>query len=129
MRSKKKIDQELVLYFPALFDDVRTREYFDTLKRLTLTTLERITDGDSDELKERAERLRESLILYVKPKVFTGHDGVEVRHDKDFETMCLLITKDTGRDAKAMSVLEYYNAYEYISRQAKEARKRQNKDR
>lgn len=126
---KKKIDQELTLYFPALFDDVRTREYYDQLKRLTLTMLERITEGDSDELKERAERLRESLILYVKPKVFTGHDGVEVKHDKDFETMCLMITKQTGRDAKLMSVLEYYNAYEYIVRQQKEANKRQNKAR
>ena len=122
---KKKIDQELTLFFPALFDDVRTREYYDVLKRLTVTQLEQIADGDSDERKRRAEELRERLILYVKPKVFTGHDGVEVKHDKDFETMCLVITKETGRDAKRMTVLEYYNAYEYIKNQ----QKRQNKAR
>ena len=124
---KKKIDSDLTLYFPSMFDDVRTREYYDTLKRLTVTLLEQITDGDTEERKERAEKLRESLILFVNPKVFTGHDGVEVRHDKDFETMCLMITKETGRDAKRMTVLEYYNAYEYISKKAKNERKRQNK--
>lgn len=124
--AKKKIDSDLSLYFPALFDDVTTREYYDIVKRLTLTNLTRIADGDSDERKEAAEQLREKLVLFQKPKVFTGHDGLEVRHDKEFETMCLAITKETGREAKKMTVLEYYNAYEYLREQS---RKAQNKAR
>ena len=122
--AKKKIDQDLSLYFPSLFDDVTTREYYDIVKRLTLTNLTRIADGDSDERKEAAEQLRERLILFQKPKVFTGSEGIEVRHDKEFETMCLAITKETGRDAKRMTVLEYYNAYEYLR---EKTRKTQNK--
>lgn len=120
---KKKIDDELGLYFPSLFDDVTTREYFDILKRLTVAMLARMTDGE-DGSKE--EELRDRLVLFQKPKVFTGHDGLEVRHDKDFETMCLAITKETGRDAKTMTVLEYYNAYEYLR---EKSRKTQNKAR
>lgn len=85
--------------------------------------LARMTD---DEDGSREEELRERLVLFQKPKVFTGHDGLEVRHDKDFETMCLAITKETGRDAKMMTVLEYYNAYEYLREQS---RKAQNKAR
>ena len=126
LRSKKKIDDELGLYFPRLFDDVMTREYYDILKRLTVTMLARMADGDSEERKKEAEEFRERLVLFQKPKVFTGHDGLEVRHDKDFETMCLMITKETGRDAKTMTVLEYYNAYEYLK---EKARKAQNKGR
>lgn len=124
--AKKKIDEELALYFPSLFDDVTTREYYDILKRLTVTNLTRIAEGDSDERRQKAEELRERLVLFQKPKVFTGHDGLEVRHDKEFETMCLAITKETGRDAKGMTVLEYYNAYEYLQ---EKARKTQNKAR
>lgn len=124
--AKKKIDEELALYFPSLFDDVTTREYYDILKRLTVTNLSRIAEGDSDERRQKAEELRERLVLFQKPKVFTGHDGLEVRHDKEFETMCLAITKETGRDAKGMTVLEYYNAYEYLQ---EKARKAQNKAR
>ena len=123
---KKKIDEELGLYFPSLFDDVRTREFYDIMKRLTLNRLLQITDGATDERKQMAEAMREQLVLYSKPKVFTGKDGVEVRHDKEFETMCLLITKETGRDAKQMTVLEYYNAYEYLK---EKSRKTQNKAR
>lgn len=120
---KKKIDDELGLYFPSLFDDVTTREYFDILKRLTVAMLARITDGED---VSREDELRDKLVLFQKPKVFTGHDGLEVRHDKDFETMCLAITKETGRDAKTMTVLEYYNAYEYLR---EKSRKTQNKAR
>lgn len=120
---KKKIDDELGLYFPSLFDDVTTREYYDILKRLTVAMLARMTD---DEDGSREEELRDRLVLFQKPKVFTGHEGLEVRHDKDFETMCLAITKETGRDAKTMTVLEYYNAYEYLR---EKSRKTQNKAR
>lgn len=121
---KKKIDDELGLYFPSLFDDVTTREYYDILKRLTVAMLARMTDDEDGSREE--EELRERLVLFQRPKVFTGHEGLEVRHDKDFETMCLAITKETGRDAKTMTVLEYYNAYEYLR---EKSRKTQNKAR
>lgn len=124
--AKKKIDEELALYFPALFNDVKTREFFDLLKRHTVTNLMRIIEDDSEEKKKEAEKIRERLVLFNRPKVFTGNDGVEVRHDKEFETMCLLITKETGRDAKVMTTLEFYNAYEYLR---ENNRKRQNKAR
>ena len=121
IQSKKKIDSDLALYFPRLFDDVRTREYYDIMKRLTVSVLQGVAKGDTEQRKEQAEQLRERLVTFSKPRVFTGSDGIEVRHDKEFETMCLAITKETGRDAKAMTVLEYYNAYEYLQEKARRA--------
>ena len=103
---------------------MRTREYYDTLKRLTVVSLEKITDGDTEERQKMLRDLKERLVLFIKPKVFTGNDGVEVRHDKDFETMCLMLTKETGRDAKQMTVLEYYNAYEWLVKKSKNERKK-----
>lgn len=122
---KKKIDSELVLYFPSLFDDVTVREYYDVLKRLTVARLENVEKHD-EALQAEIDKLNDKLVLFHKPKVFTGHDGLEVRHDKEFESMCLAITKETGTDAKRMTVLEYYNAYEYLR---EKARKTQNKGR
>lgn len=122
---KKKIDDELVLYFPTLFDDVTVREYYDILKQLTVMRLNGIEQHD-EALQAEADKLRDKLVLFQKPKVFTGHDGLEVRHDKEFESMCLAITKETGTEAKRMTVLEYYNAYEYLR---EKARKTQNKGR
>ena len=124
--AKKKIDDELGLYFPNLFSDTTTKEYYDILKRLTVTNLERVAEGDTEERQKAASELRDKLLLFQKPKVFTGHEGLEVRHDKEFEQMCLIITKETGVEAKGMRVLEYYTAYEYLR---DKARKTQNKAR
>ena len=123
--AKKKIDDALVLYFPSLFDDVTVREYYDIMKRLTMVTL-KMVEGETEELKAERERLRERLVLYHKPKTYTGHDGLEVKHDKEYEAMCISITKETGKDAKLMTVQEFYAAYEYIQ---EKLRKAQNKAR
>lgn len=123
---KKKIDEQLLLYFPRQFNDVSVKEYYDLLKRHALASLKTISEDGGKEAKEEVKQIEEKLILFNKPKVYTGHDGVEVQHDKSFETMSLAITKETGRDAKDMSVLEYYNAYEYLEEMA---RKTQNKAR
>ena len=118
---KKKIDEELALYFPTLFDDVRTREYYDEVKRLTTMLLLQLSDGFDNERKSVIDGIKEHLLLFTKPKVFSGRDGLEVVHDKEFATMCLLITKETGTEAKQMNVLEYYNAYDYIRQKARKA--------
>lgn len=110
------------MYFPTLFDDVKTREYYDEVKRLTANLLAQIID-DTDR-KSVIDGIREHLLLFTKPKRFSGKDGLEVVHDKEFATMCLLITKETGTEAKRMNVLEYYNAYDYIRQKA---RRTQNK--
>lgn len=131
--AKKKIDDELGLYFPKLFDDVRSREFYDLLKRLTMTNLEQVIKGEDEARQQQADKIQDDLMLFYKPKTFTGHDGLEVQHDRDFATMCLLISKETGTEAKTMTVLEYYNAYEYIKDNAQKsqqkARQTQNKAR
>ena len=124
---KKKIDQELTVYFPTLFDDVDTREYYDIMKRRTLAILGQITDGESEERKKAIDELTERMVLYIKPKVFTGNQSVEIAHDKNFESLCLTIQRETHADAKKMTVLEFYNAYEYIRNAAKERQKQTSK--
>ena len=121
--AKKKIDGELTQYFPDLFDDVASREYYDTMNRRTMAVLEGIINGESEEQKRQVDELTERMILYVRPKVFAGRQSVEIQHDKGFEDMCLTICRETHADAKRMTVLEFYNAYEYIVRIQKERQK------
>lgn len=120
---KKKIDGELTTYFPDLFDDVAGREYYDTMKRRTMAVLENVISGETKERDEYIENLTEQMVLYVRPKTFTGRQSVEIQHDKAFESMCLTISRDTHTDAKRMTVMEFYNAYEFIVRMAKERQK------
>lgn len=121
--AKKKIDGELTTYFFDLFDDVKVREYYDILKRRTLAVLENITEGENEERNKLIDALTETMVLYYNPKRFTGRQSIEIDHDKAFESMCLTISRETHADAKRMTVMEYYNAYEYIRKMAKERQK------
>ena len=120
---KKKIDSELTTYFPDLFDDAGAREYYDTMKRRTVAVLENIIEGETEARDRMIESMTEMMVLYVKPKTFAGRQSVEIQHDKEYESMCLTISRETHADAKKMTVMEYYNAYEYIRRMAKERQK------
>lgn len=120
---KKKIDGDLSMYFPDLFDDVTAREYYDVMKRRTQAVLDNIINGEDEQRSQDIEKMTETLVLYVKPKVFAGRQSVEIQHDKSFESMCLTISRETHADAKRMTVMEFYNAYEYIRRMQKERQK------
>jgi hypothetical protein len=116
------------LYFPAIFDDARSKELYDILKQRAKTMLDCIIDGETQERTKRVEELTDMMITFSKPKNFTGTGSLEIEYDKQFEDMCIIISKNLHTDPKKYNVLEYYNAYLFISKQEKE-RKRQNKAR
>lgn len=121
---KKKIDNELRLYFPRLFDDATLKEYYDKLKQRTIVVLRtiiygRATEADAKEIDD----ITAELITYFNPQAFTGSESVEIRHDRQFENMCLILSQNLHVDPKKFTVLEYYNAFEYIKEQAKKANK------
>lgn len=126
---KKKIDDELHLYFATVFDDSTLKEYYDKLKRRTLIILQTVIDGGvTDETAAEIEKITTALITYFNPQVFTGTDSVEIQYDKQFENMCLLLSQNLHVDPKRFTVLEYYNAFEYIKEMQRAAR-RQRKSR
>lgn len=121
---KKKIDDELRLYFPRLFDDATLKEYYDKLKQRTIVVLRTIIDGRATEADAKEiDDITTELITYFNPQAFTGSESVEIRHDRQFENMCLILSQNLHVDPKKFTVLEYYNAFEYIKEQAKKANK------
>jgi gliding motility-associated-like protein len=67
---KKKIDEELSLYFPDEFDDAKEKEYYDIMKRRALAMLDAVIHGDTDERKAVIENLTDRLVCFYKPKTF-----------------------------------------------------------
>ena len=121
---KKKIDDELQMYFPRLFEDSTIKEYFDELRRRTLLVLDSIVNGETPEKTEQIEKITMELLTYNKPKVFTGADSMEISHDKQFERMCLLLSQHLNVNPKQYTVLEFYNAFEYMQEMLKEQAKK-----
>lgn len=121
---KKKIDTELMLYFPRLFNDSDVKEYFDILKRRTLEILKNVIKGVSNPDKTvEIEKLNSKLITYTKPKEFTGSEGVEVQFDRQHENLCLALSEQLHVNPKEYTVMEFYNAFDLIQERAKKAKK------
>lgn len=121
---KKKIDGELMLYFPRLFADSEVKEYYDIMRQRLLAILRGIIDGQPapDEIPE-VEELTNKIILYSNPKNFAGSDSIEIQFDKNFENLCLVLAHNLNIDAKTKTVMEFYNAFEYLKDKAKQGEK------
>lgn len=125
--AKKKIDNELTLYFPALFNESDIKEYYDLMKKRTLAILKNIIDGIKipDETPS-VDKLTTALITYSNPKSFSGPEGLEIQYDRQFENLCLALSAQLNILPKKCSVLEFYNAFDYLQQKAKRE-ERQNK--
>lgn len=123
---KKKIDGELRLYFPGIFADSEIKEYYDLLKKRTMAVLANIIAGVSNpDATTEIEKLTTALITYSNPKSFAGSDGVEIQFDRQFENLCLVLSEQLHVKPKDYSVLEFYNAFDFVKERAKQAEKAQ----
>ena len=123
---KKKIDGELMLYFPALFNDSDVKEYYDLLRRRTLEVLNEIVAGAKEPgTSEIVSKLTTALITYSNPKMFTGSDGVEIQFERQFENLCLVLSEQLHVEPKKYTVLEFYNAFDFVKERAKQAERAQ----
>lgn len=121
---KKKIDDALRLYFPASFDEAEVKEYYDRLRAHAMRQLAAVQAGGVDDAaQEELQKLQDAVLTYFNPQAYDGAEGVEVRHDKGFETLCIALAQNMNVNAKLYSVLEFYNALEYAKDEAKKQRK------
>ena len=123
--GKKKIDAELREYFPSLFDDAELKEYYDRIKARTIAGLGTNARGGATEEDERKiDAMTDALVTYFHPQSFAGAESVEIQHDKQFEKMCLILSQNLNVDPKGFTVLQYYNAFEFVKEQAKKNKAR-----
>lgn len=114
--SKKKIEDELRTYFPNMFDDSETKEYYNLVKKRTMQTLNAIIEDQGWEEIEKTSR--EMLTLHKPPK-FDGAENIEVASDRNFEKMCIMLSQHMNVDAKKMTTLAFYTANDYLRTQNK----------
>lgn len=116
---KKKITDELTLYFRAYFDNSEEKEYYGRMHAYTMSVLDRLITGED----HGEENKRNALLTFAKPRKFYGVENAEIAYEKTFEKMCALVTQNLHIDAKGLSVLEFYSAVEHLEEQAKEQKK------
>ena len=100
-----------------MFNGSETKEYFDLLRKRAVTILEGLARGEVVDVDD----LTTSLICFSKPKNFSGTGGIEVEFDRNFETLCLSLSENLGIRPKECTVLEYYNAVDFLQDRARKA--------
>lgn len=111
---KKKMDDELTLYFPGQFDDIAIKEYYDRLREQILLKLDTVIRGRDNE--EKISRINDQLLTHARPQVFSGRESIEIKYDKQFDEMCTFLMHRVGVDPDKMTVLQFYNAFDYIKK-------------
>lgn len=112
---KKKVTTELEMYFPGDFVNPKEKDAYDKLKQRTLFVLDSMINGTDN--SEQIETIDMVMLNMHSPKSYIGSESVEIKYDKQFESICLLIAQKTNMDAKKMTVLQFYNAVDNIKQQ------------
>ena len=123
------IDENLTRYFPSVFEDSLEKNYTDLLRKRAVLQLNAIVDGRDN--TEDIQDLTKKIFAMQTPKNFEGAESEEIKFDKQFEYMCLLMAKEFGGGIKKFTTMEFYTAYERMLKDSEEqknlAQKRRNK--
>lgn len=126
-KIKKKLNKELNLYFPSLFNTAKEKEAYDKLRERTILELEGIAFD-----KDNTDKISEIDAYFLglsKPLSFYGSHSAEIKYDKAFEQSCALIQSKLKMPAKKLTTLEYYNAIEILNKMANDVKNIGNKKR
>ncbi len=125
-KVRDAIDNELRVYFPKVFSDGGYKNVLDLLRRRALLQIANINGEDN---QNAIDRVTKEIYEVQNIKVFYGGDSEEIKFDKQFADMCLLLSKEFGGDVKRYSTMEFYAAFERLGKQSDEIKKLKNKKR
>jgi len=108
---REQLDDELRDYFPKVFEG-ENKNLLDYARKRALLQVDEIVNDCSHE--DEIKKLSELLTIGYKPMIFEGSESAELQFDKQFEQMCLAISKEFGGKAKDYTIMEYYSAYERL---------------
>lgn len=111
---KKKIDQELILYFPSQFEDAQVKEYHDRIKSRALLVLSEILTKKKE--TDKIEKIDDYLLSLVNPKSFSGKESVEIQHDKQFEDACTFLEAETGARVDDLTAMQFFSKFEFLKK-------------
>lgn len=120
-----KIDEDLLAYFPSMFDSSIEKNKTDLLRKRAFLQLSHILEGK--DTSNEIEAVTREIMRLTTPQCFEGEKSEEIAYDKRFEEMCLGMAEKYGGRVKDYSVMEFYTAYTRMEREFQELRKKTTK--
>lgn len=96
------------MYFPERGIDAKSVEFLGALRDRALRMLKSIIEDAENE--EEIKEIENKILTFVPPPDFSSEGNEEVKLERNFETMCLFLSKEFGVDPKKFTTLEFYNA-------------------
>jgi len=118
--SKKKIESEFDVFFPAATESARVKQYYTLLQKRTIQALQRVRGKENEETIQELDR---RIFEMYTPKSFSGKTSAEVKFIKAFEEAVIYLHQFIPKDPKSMNVLEFYQTLEVIKKQQKRTKK------
>ena len=120
-RIKKKIDYEFDAFFPKMVNTPQIKEFYSKLKLRSMLMLREIAEAElGSDYSGQLKKLEDYLFGVVKPKKFSGHDGVEVQSILRFEETCVLLSQNkVSVNPRGMTTLSFYKALDVVAQQLK----------
>ena len=115
-----EIDDQLSRYFPEMFDDSKDKNRCDLLRKRAMLKVDEIRNG-SDHTKE-IEEITSRIWEGYEPKSYENDKAI-VDFDRQFENMCLILSKEFQGGVKGYTVMEFYSAYNLLKEREKEMKK------
>ena len=120
----RKIDDGLHQYFPEMFDDSVDKNYCELLRKRAMLQVDEILNGSDN--SEALSEIAKEISAHFSPKDFENDKAI-VEFDKQFENMCLILSKEFQGGVKGYTVMEFYSAYNLLREQQKEMKKHNKK--
>lgn len=124
-KIRNEIDTALQTYFPKVFNDSSSKNYLDMMRKRALLQVEQMVKGEDH--AEEIRKITEDLFSTSSPHSFSGSESEEIKFDKQFEDMCLVMAKEFGGDIKKYTTMEFYSAFERLLKQSEENKKLMNR--
>lgn len=115
-----EIDDQMSRYFPEMFDDSKDKNRCDLLRKRALLQVDEVCNG-SDHTKE-IEEITTRIWEGYSPKSYENDKAI-VDFDRQFENMCLILSKEFQGGVKGYTVMEFYSAYNLLKERDKEMKK------
>jgi len=119
-----EIDEQLMRYFPEMFDDSNAKNRCDILRKRAILQADEMINGSDH--SEEIEKLSSQIWEKYEPKSYENDKAI-VDFDRQFENMCLILSKEFQGGVKGYTVMEFYSAYNLLKEREKEMKKKLNK--
>ena len=83
MEVRSRIDENLLQYFPKVFEDSTQKNYIDLLRQRAVLQIGEIVNGDDNDAK--IQGVTEKIYQMQNPKGFSGAESEEIRFDKQLD--------------------------------------------